>query len=71
MKTTLTIRSPKPRNPFVTASRQRKAGAHRVGDQRRSAKRQLASELALALSQPGLHSREPTAACRPKEDRSC
>ena len=43
----LTLKTPKPRNPFVVASLQRAAGSHRpgTGAQRQQASRDLQREL--------------------------
>ena len=43
----LTLKSPKPRNPFVVASLRRSAGTHRtgVGAQRQQAQRALRHEI--------------------------
>ena len=43
----LTLKTPKPRNPFVTASRLRLAGAHRrsASAHRQRAQRELRAEL--------------------------
>ena len=44
----MTIKTTKPRNPFVAASLRRVAGAHRSGAQRQQAQRTLRRELAAA-----------------------
>jgi hypothetical protein len=43
----LTLKSPKPRNPFVVASLRRSAGTHRtgIGAQRQQARRALRQEI--------------------------
>ena len=41
----LTLKTPKPRNPFVAACRRRLAGAHRIGAPRQRAQRELRREI--------------------------
>ncbi len=41
----LTLKTPKPRNPFVVACRQRRAGAHRTSAQRQQAQLDLRRDI--------------------------
>ncbi|MCA3251649.1 MAG: hypothetical protein ACK5UM_04885 [Pseudomonadota bacterium] len=56
-KTSITLKSPKPRNPFVAAARARRAGAHRPrpGAVRAQARSALRAELQRGLDRAALH----------------
>ena len=48
----LTLKTPKPRNPFVAASLRRVAGAHRSGALRQAGRRDLQREITASNPAP-------------------